>query len=68
MPKEKECFREQMERLETQFPCREAITLDEACKLLNFDRRTLLKDKAFPTRKLCGRWIVPKVLLARYLS
>lgn len=68
MSREKECFRDVLERLDTKFPGREAISLVEACKLLDVYRDTLLEDKTFPARKLSGKWIVPIVPLARWLA
>ena len=75
MPREKEGFRDQLVRLDELFPGRETLKLDEVAKLVGLDRRTLLKDKAFPAKKLGenlrelgGVYIVPKVALARWLA
>ena len=75
MPREKEGFRDQLERLTEKFPGRECLTIEEASKLLQVHRQTLLQDKDFPAQKVGaarasrgGKYIVPLVGLARWLS
>lgn len=75
MSREKEGFREQLERLDETFPGREVLKLEECCRYLGLYRRTLLGDKTFPARKtgeirnsMSGTYIVPKVALARWLA
>lgn len=75
MPREKENFREQLARLDELFPGREVITIVEASKLLGVYRATLLHDRTFPAKKIGetnkpmgGKYIVPKVALARWLA
>lgn len=72
MPKEKEGFREQLDRLSARFPGQETITLKEACDVVGLHRQTLLSDKSFPAKKPGGaknaKIVVPIVALARYLS
>lgn len=68
MSREKEGFRDQLQRLDEKYPGVEAISLPEACKVLDVYRDTLLNDKSFPAKKVSGKWIVPIVALARWLS
>lgn len=75
MPREKEGFREQLARLDEIFPGKEAIGICEVSKMLGVYRATLLHDKTFPARKIGetnkpmgGKYIVPKVALARWMS
>ena len=67
MAREKEGFREQLARLDEKFPGRECITLQEACDLLGFYRRTLLNDKTFPRKMIGTAYAIPMVGLARWL-
>ena len=73
MPREKEGFREQLARLDEQFPGREAINIQEAIQLTGLDRRTLLSDQDFPARKMGskastgGKYMIPKVAFAKWL-
>ena len=68
MPREKQDFRENLALLRELYPGKVTLTIQEACALIGRDRRTLLKDRAFPAQKIGGRYIVPLVGLARYLS
>ena len=68
MPREKELFRDNLERLRELFPDVEVLTMDETCKLLRLDRRTLLQDKTCPAKKVGKKYIVPIVGLASYMS
>ena len=71
VPKEKEGFREQLERLCELFPERETISMPEACKVVGLCRDTLLQDKTFPAKKpgnrRNGKIVVPLVALARWM-
>ena len=74
MPREKEGFREQLARLDERFPDKETLGMAEVSAYLGTYRRTLISDKTFPARKLGktkseygGVYIIPKVLLARWL-
>lgn len=73
MPREKDGFREQLARLDEQFPGREALNLQEAIQITGLDRRTLLSDRGFPARRMGsavstgGKYMVPKVALAKWL-
>lgn len=68
MPREKECFRDVLDRLTERFPGKEAIPLKEASELVDSCERILKEDKTFPTKKLGGKYIVPLVSLARWLA
>ena len=72
MPKEKEGFREELDRLSARFPGRETISITEACEVVGISRWTLMKDKDFPAKKpgrgKNAKIVVPIVALARYLS
>lgn len=68
MAREKALFRDNLERLRELFPGVEVLTMDETCKLLRMDRRTLLSDKDCPAKKVSGKYIVPIVKLASYMS
>lgn len=48
MPKVKESFLVQLDRLNARFPGREMISIKEACEVTGFCRETLLADKTFP--------------------
>lgn len=68
MAREKEDFRENLALLKELYPGKVTITIQEACTLLGRDKRSLLGDRAFPTQKVGGRYLVPLVALARFLS
>lgn len=68
MPREKECFRDQLQRLDEKYPGQEVLDLKDACDLLRTDRKTLLCDQSFPAKKVGGKYIIPLVALARWLA
>lgn len=68
MPREKELFRDNLERLREVFPHTDVLTMDEACKYLRIDRRTLLQDRKNPAKKIAGKYVIPLINLASYLS
>ena len=63
-----EVYRDHLERLLEAFPQRDVITLNELCKYLGIDRRTILQDKKCPAKKIAGKYVVPLVSVARYLA
>lgn len=67
MPKEKENYRDNLERICERFKS-ELITLKEAAEFLGIDFRGLQTDKSFPIKKVGGRYYVTVVALARWLS
>lgn len=69
MPREKQDYRETLRLIQESYPDRLTVTIDEACKLAGVrDRRRLLRDKAFPSRKVGGKYAISITALARYLS
>ena len=63
-----ELYRDHLERLLELFQQRDIISMDELCAYLHMDRRTILKDKKCPVKKIAGKYVVPLVNLARYLT
>ncbi len=68
MAREKELFRDNLQRLDEQFPNAELLPLLTVAHHLGMDKRTLLDSKGFPARKLGRFWMVSKVALAAWLS
>lgn len=69
MAREKEDYRDILERLIVRFPNREAITLTEASAVLGTDKRVLLNDKRFPAVKVGERrYCISIVRLARWMA
>ena len=66
--REKEHFRDELDRLSERFPGREAIALSEAAEVVGCCYKTLQRDKNFPKVKIRGKWVVPLVRLASYLA
>lgn len=67
MPREKERFREQLELLQSMYPGVVAVDIKTCEKITGCNRHTLMNDKTFPAKKVCGKYIVPLVALARWL-
>ena len=68
MAREKQDFREQLDRLLQLYPGREMIEVREAARVVGCDYRTLVRDKAFPTRQLGTKIFVPLVGMARWMA
>lgn len=66
MPREREGFRDVLQDIDERFEGRACLRIDEASEYVGLDRRTLLKDKTFPAKKVAGKYIVNTVLLARW--
>lgn len=64
---EKLDFRDNLELLNTLYPGKVALTIDEAMKILPMSRDAIDDDKTFPRVRKRGRVIIPKVGLARWL-
>lgn len=64
MPKEKECFRFHLERLDEKFPGKELLTRIEVAEYTGLSRQTVAK--AYPFDGRTHR--ISKVVLARVLS
>lgn len=58
----------QREALRDRFGTAALISLNDAAAYLGVDRRTLLKDRSFPVRKVGTQYRVPLVGLARWLD
>ena len=67
MPRERECFREQLLALQQRVEGAEVSSMDQSCKLLGVDRMALLSDRDFPAKKVGRKYIVPLVPLARWM-
>ena len=67
MPREREGWREQYEVLARRFPGREAIGIAEAAELLDCDRRTLLRDRDFPAKRIGNKYSIALAALARWM-
>ena len=68
MPREKEGYRDQLERLIELYPGRDTLTINETCQLLGVSRYRLMRDKAMPIKTIGKSYKIPIVALARYLS
>lgn len=68
MPKEKELFRDTLVRLRELYPGREVLTLGETSKLMGLDGRTITNAKNSPVIKVRGRYVVPIIKLASFMS
>lgn len=62
MPREKECFRDYLERLDEKFPDREILSLNECAAFLGVCTKTVKKRYGLDRRG------ISKVKLARLLS
>lgn len=68
MPREKELYRDNLERLDQVFPGRDMLRLGEAAKYTGIHPDTLRGDRNFPKRRVGRNWMVPKTVLASWLS
>jgi hypothetical protein len=64
---EKRDYRDNLERISKRFSG-ELISLSEVVGYLGCDKRTLMADKTFPSKKVGGRYFVTIVALAKWLS
>jgi chromosome condensin MukBEF MukE localization factor len=64
---EKRDYRDNLERISKRFSG-ELISLPEVVGYLGCDKRTLIADKTFPSKKVGGRYFVTAVALAKWLS
>lgn len=67
MGREKQDFRDNLERIAAHFG-QELIPLRKAAAFCGVDPRVLMMDKNSPVKKICGRYYVTAVGLARWLS
>jgi hypothetical protein len=68
VPKEKEHYRENLRLISEHFGGVQLIPLKQVAEYCGTDVRSLQKDKAFPVKKLAGRYYVAAVSLASWLS
>ncbi len=68
MPREKECYRDNLAALLEAFPGRQTINLVQAAQYLSTRPERLRSDKNFPMKKLAGQYIVSLVSFANWLS
>ena len=68
MAREKVDYRDNLELILQQFEDVQLIPFKKAAQYCGVDVRTLQKDNTFPLKKIAGRYYVPAVGLARWLS
>lgn len=68
MAREKQDYRHNLELLRDRFPGRMELGIVEVAEVLERDRRTLLKDRAFPARMIGNKYSISITALARYMS
>lgn len=68
MARERIDYRSNLEIIRESYPDKITLSIQEAALLLRRDRRTLLKDKAFPAQLVGNKYLVPVTALARYMS
>lgn len=64
---EKKDFRDNLERLSQKFTG-ELIPYLDALNYIGCTRKQIDRDKTFPKKKISGRYYVPMVALAKWLS
>lgn len=68
MAREKVDYRDNLEMLREMYPGKMGVGIDEACQVLKRNRKTLLKDRAFPAQLVGNKYFIPLTGLARYMS
>ena len=68
MAREKEDFRENLRIIYERFGESQLIPFRKVAEFCGTDYRLLQNDKDFPLKKVAGRYFVPAVSLARWLS
>ena len=68
MAREKENYRENLRLIAERFGEVQLIPLKQVAEYCGTDVRTLQKDKELPVKKVVGRYYVPAVGLASWLS
>jgi excisionase family DNA binding protein len=66
--REKDGYRDTIERLSEKYPDKDVLTIAEVCEYLRIDRRTLLAKKDFPAKKIGSAYRIPIVSLALWLA
>ena len=64
---EKRDYRDNLERLSQKFTG-ELIPYIQACDYIGCTRKQMDRDKSFPKKRVGGRYYVPVVALAKWLS
>ena len=68
MAREKEMYRDNLERVTVAFPDRELIPLGEVARWLGVPQRKLQNDKTALIKKFGAKYYMSNVALARWLS
>lgn len=68
MPREKQDFHDNLNRVVMVFPNKEMIPLKDVAEWLGMNQRLLQKLNGFPVKKIQQRYYVPAVGLAKWLS
>lgn len=68
MAREKENYRENLRLIYEHFGDTQLIPIKKAAEYCGLDIRILQKTKDFPAKKIVGRYYVPAVALASWLS
>ncbi len=68
MPREKTDYRDNLQLISEEFGTVQLIPFKKVAEYCGVDVRALQKDKTFPLKKIAGRYYVPAVSLARWLS
>jgi hypothetical protein len=67
MAREKVGYRDALNLIQAVYPGKSVLTMPETERLIRCDRRTLLKDSAFPVVKVGNKYIILVTELARYM-
>lgn len=68
MPREKQDYQDNLNRVVMVFPNKEMIPLKDVAEWLGMNQRLLQKLNGFPVKKIQQRYYVPAVGLAKWLS
>lgn len=68
MPREKQDYHDNLNRVVMVFPNKEMIPLKDVAEWLGMNQRLLQKLNGFPVKKIQQRYYVPAVGLAKWLS
>ena len=68
MSRETASYRDNLELIAEEFGTVQLIPFKKAAEYCGVDVRSLKKDETFPLKKIAGRYYVPVVGLARWLS
>lgn len=67
MAREKQGYRDVLNLIQTAYPGKDVLTMPETERFVRCDRRTLLKDAAFPAVKIGTKYVIAITELARFL-